>query len=376
MVSVPAERLSDHQSHLSRSTPQQDTSTCPWCDQPIAPEKRAEVAGRIAAREHNRFSEMAARLQEQFNREKMQADIKAGNELERVRKEAAENMERLRRDAQQKEMASKVALENELNRRLREQRDALERDRAQALQQEQAKVFEERQKMQARVMDLQKQLDTRIAQEMGEGANINIFETLRAEFPYDQVARIARSGSTAGADISHYVLNNGKICGRLVYGTAVHGAWRNDYITRLRQDQLTAQADHAILVSSIFPSGARQLHIQDNVIVVNPARALMVVHMLRKHLHQMNALRLSNEARDLKTARLYEFMTSERCTQLLDQMRKLSDDLLDIDVKEKRAHDLNWKKRGEIIRNVQRAQGDFSMEIERIIGTAATARQV
>jgi len=33
--------------------------------------------------------------------------------------------------------------------------------------------------------------------------------------------------------------------------------WRNDYVTKLREDQIAAKAEHAILSSRVFPAGNR-----------------------------------------------------------------------------------------------------------------------
>ena len=142
-------------------------------------------------------------------------------------------------------------------------------------------------------------------------------------------------------------------------------------MTKLRQDRLAANADHAILSSHVFPAGTRQLHIQDGVIVSNPARVVVLVELLRKHIVQSHTLRLSNEARGKKTTQLYEFINSDRCTQLLDRFETLADDMLALDVKEKTTHDATWKRRGELIRSVQRTHGDLTSEIDRIIGTAS-----
>lgn len=370
-MSVLAERISEFIPNAGKAA-RAATQQCPWCDQPIPAEKLKEIKGRIAAREHARLSELTSRLKDQFARERSaQMQVKQ-NELERLRKEANETAERLKREAQQQLQQLKVAQENQFTQRLREQRDALEKDRIAAIRTEHAKMFEERQKLQARVQELQKQLDGKAALQMGEGADINLYESLKSEFPNDQIKRVYRT--SASVDILHTILHNGKECGRIIYDSNVRSSWRNEYVARLRQDQLAARADHALLVTLSFPAGLRQLHIQDNVIIVNPARVVMLAQILRKHILQMHVLRLSNDARGQKTTRLYEFITSERCAQLLEQIRKLSDDMLDLDVKEKKSHDLNWKRRGELIRYVQRIHGDFSMEIGRIIGTGTGQR--
>lgn len=109
---------------------------------------------------------------------------------------------------------------------------------------------------------------------------------------------------------------------------------------------------------------------QDGVIIVNPARALVIATVLRKHVVHTHGLRISNEARAQKTEALYAFITSERCNQFLDTISSSTEDMEELDVKEKRAHDATWRKRGELVRTVQRSRGQLCDEIERIIGTA------
>ena len=84
-------------------------------------------------------------------------------------------------------------------------------------------------------------------------------------------------------------------------------------MTKLASDQMAAKAEHAVLSTSKFPKGARQLHVQDGVILAGPARVVALVQVIRRHLVQTHTLRLSNDERAKKTAALYDFITSERC---------------------------------------------------------------
>ena len=79
---------------------------------------------------------------------------------------------------------------------------------------------------------------------------------------------------------------------------------------------------------------------------------------------------MSSAERENKTAALYDFITSERCTQLLGRVDTLTDDLLEQQVKEKKWHEAAWKKEGEAIRSIQKAKAELSNEICSIIGTA------
>ena len=44
--------------------------------------------------------------------------------------------------------------------------------------------------------------------------------------------------------------------------------------------------------------------------------------------------------------------------------------MLDLDAKEQEAHRRLWDQRDKLIRTVQKARGDLTFEIDRIIGTA------
>jgi hypothetical protein len=282
------------------------------------------------------------------------------------------------RDDQQRAEAEAERLRSdrdlELQARLTEQREALEKDKTDAVNAARSEAFNDKLKLEGKLEEVQRQLQNKTAGDLGEGAEVDLFEMLRTEFPDDRIRRVPKGSS--GADIIHEVLHHGKICGSIIYDSKNCSAWRQDYAKKLRQDQLAAKAEHAVLAlaTAAFPAGARQLHVVDGVILTNPARASVVAQILRKQLVQVHSLRLSSEAQDEKTTELYAFITSDRCTQLLERMSAAAGALEDIEVKEVKAHEATWKKRGEIIRSVQKHQADFTLEIERIIGTAEGER--
>lgn len=354
-----------------------------WKDSAAAIEKtKLEAAAKeAAAREEARKiaeAAMAPKLAE-AERAKKAAEQQAKEQCEALEKlkVATVSKETLAREegrkaaeaAMRSQLAETVQAKKAAEQLVNEQREAFEKAKTEAVNAEKAKHFEENLKFEEKLQHLQRQLQQKSAEELGEGAEQDLFEALRAEFPDDQINRVGKGES--GADILHRVRHNGKVCGCIVYDSKNRNAWRSEYVTKLRRDQLSEKADHAILSSHVFPAGARQLHIQDGVIVANPARVIALVQMLHRHVVQTHCLRLSNEARQLKTDRLYEFITSDRCMQLLDQIETLTEDMLDLEVKETKAHRVTWNRRGELLRSVQRVRGDFVAEIESIIGSAA-----
>jgi hypothetical protein len=351
---------------------------CPWCDQPIPNAKREEIERRIEAREQELLREMTSRLAEQHAKEKRDAELRAKAEIEAARMEARAAAEQAasgriaeaeaaRLAASSEIAALKASLEETLKAREGEIKLALEKERIAAIQAEQTKAFEERQKFQSKIMELQRQLENKTAQELGEDAEVDLFEALKSEFPEDRISRVEKGLS--GADIVHDIHQAGIFCGRIVYDAKNRNAWRNEYVSKLRQDQMDANADHAVLASRVFPAGVKELHSQDGVLIISPQRVVVLAALLRRHVLQTHALRLSNEARAEKTEALYAFIMSERCGQLLSAIETHADDLVELDRKEERAHQQTWKRRAELIRSVQRSRDDLSSQIERIIGT-------
>ncbi|MEH2539225.1 MULTISPECIES: DUF2130 domain-containing protein [unclassified Bradyrhizobium] len=260
------------------------------------------------------------------------------------------------------------ALQQAHQAQLQEQRDVWQKAVDDAVNAEKAASFEERLKVQTKFEELKRAYEQKTAEELGEGAEIDLYEALKAEFEGDRIERINKG--QPGADVLHTVMHNGKECGKIIYDSKNHNAWRNDFVTKLASDQMAAKAEHAVLSTSKFPKGARHLHVQDGVVLAGPARVVALVQVIRRHLVQTHTLRLSNEERARKTAALYDFITSERCAGFLARIDTHTDDLLELQVKEKKAHDATWKRQGELVRSVQRVRAELTTEIDAIVGTA------
>ena len=244
----------------------------------------------------------------------------------------------------------------------------MEQAKTDAVNAEKSAAFEEKLKLSTKLEELQRAFDKKTAEELGEGAEIDLVEALKAEFEGDRIEKVGKG--LPGADILHTVLHNGKECGSIIYDSKNHNAWRNDFVTKLAIDQMAAKADHAILSTRKFPAGARHLHIQEGVILASPARVVALVQLVRQHVVQTHSLRLSNEARTQKTAALYSYITSERSKDLFKRIDSQAEKLLDMQDKEEKTHRDMWKRRGEVLKSIQKVNAEVRNEIDLIIGTA------
>ena len=341
---------------------------CPVCDQPVPDERLDEIRGRIEAQRSAQAAEVASRLRIEFTREKADAVETAKREAAQNAQEAEAALQAKVAEAEAKTKSIQETFDAKLAKGLFEQREVFERAQTAAVNAEKSAAFEKERKLSDKIEELQRALANKTAEELGEGAEIDLFEVLRGAFEDDRFERVNKG--QPGADILHVVMHNGKECGRLIYDSKNHNAWRNDFVTKLGADQMAARADHAILATRKFPAGARHLHVQDGVILASPSRVVAVVEIIRQHVIQTHTLRLSGESRTQKTAQLYKFMTSQRCRDLFKRIDTHADDLLDLQVKEKKTHEANWKTQGELIRSVQKVRAEICNEIDLIVGGA------
>ena len=100
-------------------------------------------------------------------------------------------------------------VESKVDEALKTQREILEKAKTDAVHQAKAEEFERSQKLQKQVERLQRQLEQKSNEELGEGAEIDLYEKLRDEYEDDKITRVKKG--QPGADIIHEVRHNGKV---------------------------------------------------------------------------------------------------------------------------------------------------------------------
>ena len=109
------------------------------------------------------------------------------------------------------------------------------------------------------------------------------------------------------------------------------------------------------------------MSIESSVIVVSPARVAYIVQLLRNAMVTMHVKGLSMKERSTKMARLYKLITSDAYTQKLAEATKLTEEILEIDVQEKKTHDNVWKKRGSLAKRAQNVLREAETELAAVI---------
>jgi hypothetical protein len=268
------------------------------------------------------------------------------------------------RDAQQRQQIIADAERRQLV-ELAKQREGLEREHQRTVLKLRAAFTREKDAAQKRVADLERRLHKRTAHELGDGAELDLFDSLREAFPGDHISRVQKG--VAGADIYHEVLHNGQSCGLIVIDSKNRQTWHNMFVTKLRCDQVDAVAHHAILATAVFPSGEKELCVREGVILVSPARTVFVVQLLRASMVRLHIQGLSMKDRNAKMGRVYAYITSEACARRFSEATKITSDLIALDVRENRDHQKVWANRGRMTARLKSVLCELDTEISAIV---------
>ena len=156
-------------------------------------------------------------------------------------------------------------------------------------------------------------------------------------------------------------------CGKIIVDSKNRQSWQNGFVTKLRQDQVEAGAEHAILATTVFPAGKKEMCIESGVIVIAPARVVHIVQLLRNAMVAMHVKGLSLQERSSKMTRLYKLITSESYSRKFSEAGKLAEEILELDVQEKKAHDNVWKKRGALATRINNVLREVETDVAAVI---------
>jgi hypothetical protein len=318
---------------------------------------------------------LAARLEEVEAKARRHAEEALSLKLKELEGELAD-----------KAKALKAAEKNELDlrreqRRLKEDREAFELEATRKLDAEREKIRQqaseqaaeqnrlklaEREKVIAdlrREMGaLQRKAEQGSQQAQGEALELDFAAALRACFPNDQVAEVAKG--VRGADVLQTVVSQtGRGCGAILYETKRTKDWGKGWPTKLKDDMLQAKADVGVIVTEALPADTKRFGLVDGVWVADPASAVPLAHSLRWSLGQLAVAKLGQEGAKEKMEILYRYLTGsefrQRVEAVIEAFTTMKEDL----EAEKRALTRHWAKRekqlSQVVENMSAMYGDI-----------------
>lgn len=302
-------------------------------------------------------------LQEENEQRKQENKLLKGKEVELMKKEAhlKEQQEELKLNLEKQLLERQQQIEEKA--RIKE-RENFELEKVKLLKQiEDNKKLAEEMKRKAEQGSMQLQ---------GEVQELALEELLRNSYPFDEITEVPKG--VTGADCIQTVINGQQqTCGSIVYESKRTKHFSNEWIEKLKQDQINCKADIAVIVTEALPSDMERFGEKNGVWICGFHEVKSLSLVLREMLLKVNAVSLSQENKGDKMELLYNYLTSNEFVQNINRIVENYDNMITQLNSEKKAMYKIWAAREKQIWVVQENIASLFGSIKGIAGNTLSS---
>ncbi len=339
-------------------------------DEQVAAKLKAERASIVEAEAKKARVALANDLEQ---RDKQLAELQqnlTANNAKLVEAQAAQaGMLRKERELEDAKRELELTVEKKVQENLVAVRDKAKLEAEDALK---AKVTEKETQiagMQRQIEDLQRKASQGSQQLQGEALELELESLLRGRFPRDLIEPVPKG--EFGGDVLHRVLGPaGQTCGAILWESKRTKNWSDGWLAKLRDDQRTAKAEIALIVSSALPKGVETFDFVDNVWVAEPRFAIPLAIALRESLINLASSRQAQEGQQTKMELVYKYLTGPQFRHRIDAIVERFTDMRDDLDRERKTMMRMWAKREEQLKGVLDSTAGLYGDLQGIAGRA------
>ena len=221
--------------------------------------------------------------------------------------------------------------------------------------------------MQRQIEELKRRAEQGSQQLQGEVQELEMESLLGARFPRDTIQPVPKG--EFGGDVLHRVIGPlGQQCGTILWESKRTKNWSDTWLSKLREDQRTAKAEIAVIVSQVLPKEIETFGFTDEVWVAHPRVILPVAMALRQTLIEVACARQASEGQQTKMEMVYQYLTGPRFRQRVQAIVEAFSSMREDLDREKKAITKQWAKREEQIDRVMQATVGMYGDLQGIAG--------
>ncbi|MEB8346899.1 DUF2130 domain-containing protein [Flavobacteriaceae bacterium KMM 6898] len=310
-------------------------------------------------------------LQTKENFEQQLKSLQEENEKKKTenRELKAHEIDLLKRENELKEKAEELQLnvQKELLEKQKEIEDkarSKERESMAFKEKEYQKQLEDQKKL---IDEMKRKAEQGSMQMQGEIQELALEELLANTYPFDRISEVAKG--VRGADCIQSVINaRQQLCGSIVYESKRTKNFSNDWIDKLKQDQIQCKADIAVIVTETFPSDMDRFGEKNGVWICGYHEVKSLSFVLREMLLKTHSVKSSEENKGDKMELLYSYLTSNEFVQNIKRIVENYDGMIQQLNSEKKAMYRIWATREKQIWVVQENISSLFGSIKGIAG--------
>ncbi|MEK6785337.1 MAG: DUF2130 domain-containing protein [Nitrospirota bacterium] len=232
------------------------------------------------------------------------------------------------------------------------------------------KVMEKEQtiaSMQTQIEELKRRAEQGSQQLQGEIQELELEALLRAKFPRDTIEPVPK-GEFGGDALQRVIGPLSQVCGTILWESKRTKNWSDGWLVKLRDDQRTAKADIAIIVSQTLPKDVESFDLVDGIWVTNAKSVFSLAVALRHSLIELASARQALEGQQTKTEMVYQYLTGPRFRHRVEAIVEAFSSMQEDLDREKKAITKQWAKREEQIERVMQATVGMYGDLQAIAG--------
>jgi hypothetical protein len=298
---------------------------------------------KIRKRAMEYYEEKMKSLEQENDKRKQENKLLKEKEVFLMRKEA---------DLKEKQEELLLNVEKQLLERQKEIEDKARAKERDSFELEKIKLLKQIEDNKKLAEEMKRKAEQGSMQLQGEVQELALEELLMRNYPFDKISEVPKG--IRGADCIQYVVNSlQQNCGSIVYESKRTKNFANDWIDKLKQDQVTCKADVAILVTETMPSDMERFGEKNGVWICGYHEVRSLSFVLREMLVKTYAAKLSQENKGDKMELLYHYLTSNEFVQNIKRIVENYDGMIDQLNSEKKAMHKLWATREKQIWVVQ-----------------------
>ncbi|NOU09877.1 MAG: DUF2130 domain-containing protein [Nitrospira sp.] len=232
------------------------------------------------------------------------------------------------------------------------------------------KVMEKEQtiaSMQTQIEELKRRAEQGSQQLQGEVQELELEALLRTKFPRDTIEPVPK-GEFGGDALQRVMGPLGQVCGTILWESKRTKNWSDGWLVKLRDDQRTAKADIAIIVSQTLPKDVESFDLVDGIWVTNAKSVFSLAVALRHSLIELASARQALDGQQTKTEMVYQYLTGPRFRHRVEAIVEAFSSMQEDLDREKKAITKQWAKREEQIERVMQATAGMYGDLQGIAG--------
>jgi len=222
------------------------------------------------------------------------------------------------------------------------------------------------------IEELNRKMKQGSQQTQGEVLELEIENTLKREFPYDEIKEVPKG--IRGADILQIVRSNtGREVGMIVWESKRTKAWSDGWISKLKEDQRAVKANLAVIISQVLPEGIKNFRSKNEIWICNYDSVVGLSMLLRDSLLRIAAVRLSETNKQDKKEILWNYLNGNEFKNRMDAIADIYSQMQEEMEVEKRWFIKKWAKQEKNIRQVIDSISGMDGDIKAITGKSLNA---